>query len=263
MVSSDSKAQRMHDHFSQVATAYNVIRTTDPEPVLYIKNKLKNRQTLCATDIGCGGGRYSLLLFQHLPGLHLTCNDVNASMVAEAARYLKTHGVKHFSVVRADISDLRLQDGSMDCILTFNAIHHFDAVVFLTKVARALRQHGYVFIYTRLKNQNARNIWGQFFPDFSEKETRLPDLAQVQSWIDSQTAVTLDDIEFFRFRRTSALRQLVHQAENKHYSTFSLYATDEFKLALQQFKKNIKQHFADPDRIEWFDENVMIVFRRD
>lgn len=263
MINSDRQIKQMYHHFSEVAVSYNYIRTTDLEPVLYIRNKLGDRESIRAVDIGCGGGRYSLLLYRYLPGLHLTCNDVNEAMVSETARYLKSHGVENFTTVQADIADLKLPSGSVDCVLTFNAIHHFDPVVFLNKAADVLCKSGYVFIYTRLKDQNARNIWGRFFPDFKNKEDRLYDLTAPGRWESRAHTVTLTSIESFRFRRTATLQQLVQQAECRHYSTFSRYPADEFEHALDQFKKNIKRNFADAGRIEWFDENVMIVFRKD
>jgi len=70
MQMNDSK-DYMHGHFAEVAASCNEIRTTDVEPILYIKKKLKHKKAIHALDIGCGGGRYCLRLFQHLPRLHL------------------------------------------------------------------------------------------------------------------------------------------------------------------------------------------------
>jgi SAM-dependent methyltransferase len=238
------------------------LRTTDVEPVLYVRQKLRGRGDIRAADIGCGGGRYDLLLLQYLPGLYLTCTDVNDAMVKETARYLKSHGQSNFVVRRVDASDLRLPDEALDCVLTFNAIHHFDPVVFLEQAAKALRRTGYVFVYTRLESQNVRNIWGRFFPRFREKETRLYDLAHIERWADRLESVNLETIEFFRYMRAAPLERLLEQAAGKHYSTLSLYSTGEFGEALEIFKERIMEHFADLSQIKWTDENVMIVFRK-
>ena len=56
--------------------------------------------------------------------------------------------------------------------------------IFLQEASKTLKDGGYVFVYTRLKSQNARNIWGCFFPKFTEKEKRLYDLSNVEIWID-------------------------------------------------------------------------------
>jgi SAM-dependent methyltransferase len=252
----------MHEHFSGISASYNELRTTDVEPVLYVREVLQGQGEIRAADIGCGAGRYDLLLLQHLPGLHLTCADVNGAMVEETARYLKSHGQSNFVAQRIDASDLRLPDGALDCVVTFNAIHHFDPVAFLGQAAQAVKSSGHVFVYTRLKNQNARNVWGRFFPGFPEKETRLYELSYAESWADRLDGLNLETIEFFRFERVSPLERLLDQAAGKHYSTFSLYSADELRKALEIFEARLAQHFMNRDQIKWTDENVMMVFRK-
>jgi SAM-dependent methyltransferase len=158
--------------------------------------------------------------------------------------------------------DLRLPDGTLDCIVTFNAIHHFDPVAFLGQAAQAVKSSGRIFLYTRLKSQNARSIWGRFFPGFREKETRLYDLGSVERWADRLDDLNLETIEFFRFERVAPLVRLLDQAAGKHYSTFSLYSADELRKASEGFEAQLAQHFIDRTRIKWTDENVMIVFRK-
>ena len=252
----------MQEHFSAISSSYNELRTTDLEPVRSIRESLRDQGEIRAADIGCGSGRYDLLLLQHLPGLHLTCMDTNGAMVEETTRYLKSHGQSNFAARRIDAPDLSLPDGALDCIMTFNAIHHFDPVAFLAQAAQAVKGSGRIFVYTRLKSQNARSIWGGFFPGFLEKETRLYDLGYVESWADRSDGLNLETIEFFRFERVAPLERLLEQAAGKHYSTFSLYSADELRKASEVFAARLAQHFIDRDRIKWTDENVMIVFRK-
>ena len=70
----------------------------------------------------------------------------------------------------------------------------------------------------------------------------------------------LESIRFFQFKRDSSLKQLISQAEGKHYSTFSLYSGDEFRAALLEFEENIQKIFSDPDKVKWLDENVLFTF---
>lgn len=254
---------RMSDHFSNLSTSYNDLRTTDHEPIQFVRDKLAGNNKMLGADIGCGGGRYGLLLLQNLPGLHLICGDINDAMLEEASCYLKEHNQENFSVQRTDASDLRLPDNELDFIITLNAIHHFDPVLFLNRAEKALKKGGYLFVYTRLKKQNARNIWGRFFLDFKEKEDRLYDLSRIEEWPEQVESLSLEEIRFFRFKRAASLTYLLQQAENKHYSTFSLYTDDEFKEALDVFKQQIASHFPEVERVEWIDENIMIVFRKD
>ena len=252
----------MHDHFSEVAASYNELRTTDPEPVQFISDILGKRRSLRAIDVACGGGRYSLLLCQSLPGLELILNDVNASMLAQAARHLSENGITRFSSIQADIAHLALPDGGLDAAFVFNAVHLFDATLLVEKIARALRAGGYLFIYTRLSSHNAESIWGRHFPGFAEKEDRLYSLDDIESWADEANGLTPPSVHRFRYRRRATLARLLSQARRKHYSTFSLYTPAELDRALAEFERNLRASFKDPQRIEWSDENVMIVFRK-
>ena len=83
-------SQKTYDHFSRVSASYRELRTSDKDPIICISESLKNLHALKAADVGCGAGRYDLLLFQNLNKLHLTCIDINDSMLQEASNYLKS-----------------------------------------------------------------------------------------------------------------------------------------------------------------------------
>src|SRR5258708_35994741 len=69
--------------------------------------------------------------------------------------------------------ELPLRTASVDLVTAFNCVHHFDLGRFVTAVARVLRPGGQLFIYPRTPQQNARTIWGRYFPGFTEHEQRL------------------------------------------------------------------------------------------
>jgi ubiquinone/menaquinone biosynthesis C-methylase UbiE len=255
----DSKI--MHRHFTDVASSYNDVRTTDPEPVLLIKEKLKPLKTVRAADIGCGAGRYDLLLLKHMDNLSLTLVDINESMLREAAGCLRENGMAGFETVHSGLEGLSLKPGSYDCMLTFNAIHHLGLRDFIEKTSAFLRKGGLIIIYTRLDSQNRRNVWGRYFPMFHEKETRLYGLDEMVSISESVGSVCIESVDTFNFRRRSSLEQLVRLAGSRHYSTFSLYTQSEFERALKAFRANIARDFEDPDRLEWNDENIMLTLR--
>ncbi|MGD9413157.1 MAG: class I SAM-dependent methyltransferase [Desulfobacterales bacterium] len=253
----------MYNHFRNLSCMYRELRTTDLKPIKFICEKLQYRNKLKGADIGCGAGRYDLLLLKHLPDLHLICVDVNEAMVNETTCYLEAHGQKNFSAHCVDASDLQLPQGVLDFVSTFNAIHHFEPILFLNQAKEALKSGGYVFVYTRLKSQNRRNVWGRFFPGFSEKEDRLYTISQIEKWIEKVEPLALEAIHFFKFKRVHSLEELLSKAENKHYSTFSLYTEAEFDEALEIFKQKINHHFTGVEPIQWTDENVMILFVKD
>ena len=252
--------KQLQKHFSRVASRYRDLRTTDPEPILYIINHIQHLPQIKAADFGCGTGRYPIKFFQYLGDrLFLYCIDCNKEMLHQLHRYLTRHGIRNFRILHNHAEDNVLENGSLDCVFTFNAIHHFRIEEFFRQVARVLKNGGVLFVYTRFRSQNRRNIWGRFFPLFTEKETRLYELDELKTILTRFPELELHKLKYFRFTRVATLDWLVKQARNHHYSTFYLYDKDEFAAALRQFRRNLQNHFEDMQRIQWQDENVLLM----
>ena len=251
----------MLDHFSQIASIYSQVRTIDYELIDYITKKLAFKQTIVAADIGCGDGRYSIKLIEKLRNrLSLTCVDVNYEMLQQISKI--SSNIQNLQTKQAIAEELPFADNSLDCIFSFNAIHHFKINEFAKECNRVLKNNGVLFIYTRLKEQNESNIWCKFFPDFSKKENRLFDIQSLTKHISNQTSLNLTSTEFFEHKRSSDIQTLVSKAEKKHYSTFSLYTVSEFEKSLGKFKQNIYENFSNPENIQWVDENTMFLFQK-
>ena len=252
----------MLDHFSQVASIYSQYRTFDHELINYITKKLAPISNIVAADIGCGDGRYSIKLTEKLRNrLSLTCVDNNYEMLQQISKI--SSNFQNLQTKQAFAETLPFDDNSLDCIFSFNAIHHFKINEFAKECNRVLKNNGLLFIYTRSKDQNESNIWGKFFPDFSKKENRLFDNhSSLTERISNQTSLSLTSTESFQHDRSSDIRTLVSKAEKKHYSTFSLYTVSEFEKSLGKFKQNIYQNFSNPENIQWVDENTMFVFQK-
>ncbi len=252
----------MYEHFSDVAVLYNNLRTTDLEPIMFIKGMLNGNGNIVAADIGCGAGRYSLQFLQHLGLHHLACIDINELMLEQVSNILEEAGLTNFSTIESTAEHIPLKDNSIDFIFTFNAIHHFDFAAFMQEAARIARDGGSIIIYTRLRCQNAGNIWGRYFPLFLAKEDRLYEMDELEQMIKLVPMLNIQCVKQFRYLRTASLGQLLNLARNSHYSTFSLYQKEEFASALKGFQRNITQHFSDPEHVEWFDDYTMLVVSR-
>ena len=263
MESDNAVPKKMDRHFSKIAKKYRNLRTTDSEPVSVIVDKLKYLAHIEAVDVGCGDGRYDLLLYKHLgDSLNLTCLDANEEMLKNLSAYLTKNDIVNFSAKRSNAETMPFRDNCMDCIMTFNAVHHFDLPRFLKESSRVLKNKGYLFVYTRLKEQNERNIWGQHFPRFTEKETRLYSLDILKQSIDSVNSLAIESIVFFAYSRMAHLEQLLYRAGSHHYSTFSLYSPAELEEALKAFSIKIRDQFEDPEKVHWFDENVLFIIKK-
>ena len=252
----------MHDHFSAIASKYRNVRTLDTKPILHIKNILKEKPKISMADIGCGDGRYSLELLKCLGDkCYLHCIDSNEKMLTYLENYLIEQNVTNFCIRPGNADKLPLENDSMDCIVSFNAIHHFDIQRFLAEALGCLKNDGHLFIYTRLRNQNSRNIWGQYFPLFTEMENRLYELDELEKHIQNAD-MSIHSTKVFGYSRTSSLDRLVHQAQNNHYSTFTLYDKETFDESLEAFQQNIKKNFGDLGQIKWYDENILLEIRK-
>ena len=252
-----------NSHFSRIASIYEDLRTTDIAPIVFIRNIMQKFSSLKGADIGCGCGRYTAELFRFLEDeLYLICVDENEDMLKQLKINLTGRGLQNFETVRAHANKLQVVSNSLDFIVTFNAVHHFDPEGFLNESARTLKDNRYLFIWTRLRSQNKRNIWGRYFPKFHEKETRLYELEKFKMLLDNIEPLNLVSFKYFKCKRRASMNWLIRHATHHHYSTFDLYDRKEFDDALMKFRKNIVNNFSDSNDVFWEDENVMFVIKR-
>ena len=250
--------ENAHSHFSKIASKYKDLRTTDFDHIQHIKNRLSKKSGITMADVGCGDGRYSFELLKHLEDdCYLHCIDYNESMLKHLKSYLIDNNFSNFCVKHGNADKLPLENDSMDYIVTFNAIHHFDIQKFLAEVQRGLKDEGRAFIYTRLRNQNSRNIWGQHFPLFTDTENRLFEFDELQYAV-KKADMKIVNTRVFGHDRTSNLSSLVKKAKSNHYSTFALYDKDEFKKSSETFEQNIRDNFEDLENVQWQDENILL-----
>ena len=245
-------------HFSQVAREYRGLRTTDSEPIDYIVSKLNGVKKLVGADIGCGAGRYSLMLCQALgKRFSLYCCDRSPEMLRELEKHMQSNGMQRFTVVNSSSEKIPLENDTLGALFTFNAIHHFSIIGFFQECSRLLAGDGQLFVYTRLREQNSRNIWGKYFPGFHKRETRLYQQGEIEKELSKVSTLELNSVTKFHYQRSESLDQLVRLVKQRHYSTFSLYNDTELADALSQFEDNIRNEFSDTSNVYWEDENIM------
>ena len=241
------------DHFEWVAAVYESLRTTDKAPVRAIGQFLPDRP-VTGLDVGCGTGRYSRLLCGLLPeGSRLVASDVSAAMLAELTAGDHGHALGVVPL-RAAAEQLPLRTASLDLVTAFNCVHHFDLGRFLTAVARVLAPGGQLFIYTRTPQQNARTIWGRYFPGFTEHEQRLHSEAALRDAVRRTGGLNVVATQTFQHPRSSTAGRLRAQAEGRHYSTFSLYTPEEFRASIATFLARL----PSPE-VSWVDEHLLVV----
>jgi SAM-dependent methyltransferase len=240
-------------HFERVAAVYESLRTTDEAPVRRIREFLPERP-VTGLDTGCGTGRYSRLLRGLLPdGSLLVASDVSAAMLAELKAGNHSHALGVVPLL-STAEELPLRTASLDLVTAFNCVHHFDLGRFLTAVAPVLAPGGQLFIYTRTPQQNARTIWGRYFPGFTEHEQRLHSEAAVRDAVRRTDGLKMVATQTFKHPRLSTAGRLRAQAEGRHYSTFSLYTPEELRASIETFLARL----PGPE-VSWVDEHLLAV----
>jgi len=254
---------RIEQHFSKIAGNYAKLRTTDIEPILFIKHRLSHKARIKAADIGCGTGRYDVKMCQYLKNVILLVGiDTSQNMLKEIVKKHKNVLPVQFRLINASSENLPIATNRLDCIFSFNALHHFRLKKFLNEASRILKHDGALFIYTRLRHQNCRTIWGKYFPGFCEQENRLIEIDQLHASLSRIKSLQLEAIKIFKYPRKQNLNRLLTCARNHHYSTFCLYDKEEFEEAFRRFKYNLIHQFDNLNDIRWIDENIMFLIKK-
>jgi ubiquinone/menaquinone biosynthesis C-methylase UbiE len=175
---------------------------------------------------------------------------------------LERRGMQKYDIVLSRAEDLPLLDESLDCMLVFNAVHHFYPPAFFAEARRTIRPGGLLFIYTRFRDQNARGIWGRFFPGFTEKERRLYDENKLVETIANTPELVVRDVTHLYYQRAATPAHCLERVRGRHYSTFCFYEPDELEQAITGFEANIREAFGTCETLEWTDENVMVTVEK-
>jgi len=256
--------QRIGHHFKRIASVYGHVRNTDPDIVEAIITRMpRDKHTLNVADIGCGTGRYSKIIAARADRfLRLFCCDYSTAMLQQCRKRMNLEFYSNnvqYCLVNAN--ELPFAQGYFDAVTTFNAVHHFDLDRFVSAAARVLCPGGLLSIYTRTPEQNKQTIWGQHFPGFTERETRLYQRERLEEAIDKVPELQLEGIQEFKHMRVEAMESLFNRARNFHYSTFRMYPPDEFRLALETFAKRLTE-LSSNGKIEHTSRNTMVFVRR-
>ncbi len=253
----------MENYYEKLAGRYRTLRMTDNEPVDFackLLSSLKEGRVEVA-DMGCGAGRYAKLFLENLgDNLFLHCFDTNEVMLNQLEKYLSGEGIKNFSAKVADAREVPLTENTLDAVVCFNSVHHIGIVGLLQEISRILKPGGLFFIYTRSRAQNARTVWGRYFPLFQRKESRLYDPEEFEFKIEKFPEFEIEAAKTFTYERVTSKKDLEEKASAKAYSPFHFYGPEEFDRAFDEFKRKLEEQFEGD--VEWEDEKIMYVLKK-
>ena len=117
-------------------------------------------------------------------------------------------------------------------------------------------------LYTRTAAQNRETIWGRYFPEFAELETRLYTVSELQATLDATDAFASVRAQTIPWRVTTSLSRLLEQVTAYHYSTFRFSAADRLQTALDTFQRLVRDVFHDCSRITFSNDHLLVVAQR-
>jgi ubiquinone/menaquinone biosynthesis C-methylase UbiE len=255
-------------HFATLAPVYREVRDLDTEAIYrvaeIVQTAAPDASSVTILDIGAGTGRYTeaVLAGARPPrrSLTVTC-DASFEMLYSTMRVRRARllPIRHVSGLA---EDLPFAAQSIDMVLSFNAVHHFDLTRFLAELARVLRRGGVSVLYTRTPEQNRATVWGRYFPHFAERENRLRSADEWDAALHASPGFTSVRLVTLPWIIQTSLSRLVHQALTGHYSTFDFYTAQEFEDALQMFKRRLHAHFEDSFSMTVQNDHLLVVSRR-
>ena len=160
------------------------------------------------------------------------------------------------------VETLPIRAASCDAMTCFNAVHHFDLARFASEAARVLTPSGLLVLYTRTAAQNRNTIWGRYFPEFADLETRLHSVSAFRRALGATHGFTSVRVQTIRWSVTTSLSRLLEQVSAYHYSTFRFYSPDRLQTALDTFQRRVRGVFDDCSRITFDNDHLLVVAQR-
>ena len=216
-------------------------------------------------DVGTGTGRYLDMISERLSSTLVTdlC-PVGLDRSPAMLRAQQHNGVAYPGASRlvGAVETLPFRDASCDALISFNAVHHFDLARFSSEAARVLSPSGSLVLYTRTAEQNRDTIWGRYFPEFAELETRLHTVSELQGALHATHAFASVRVQTIPWRVMTSLSRLLEQVTAYHYSTFRFYTPDRLQTALDTFQCRVRDVFHDCSRITFSNDHLLVVAQR-
>ena len=141
---SRAEARGWDEIWSRFSSAWE---SRPPEPAVQdLASRLKSEGRRRVHDLGCGPGRH--LLFLAAEGFDASGSDFSPAAVETCRRRLQEAGLSA-PVTLADMTDLPVEDGSLDAVVAWDVVYHgtLETMVRTVEgVRRKLRPGGYLLL---------------------------------------------------------------------------------------------------------------------
>ena len=257
-------------HFGRIAPYYRGLRDLDARVVHRVSRELERlSEGGCRSvvlDVGAGTGRYTEAVLHDASARTGLCHsgvayDAAPEMLSNGAAPPKVGGGSIERVVGL-AGFLPFATQSFNAVLSFNAVHHFDLPAFLAEATRVLQPKGRLVIYTRTPEQNRRTIWGQLFPHFAERETRLYTEGTLRAALDAADELESSELHEMPWMMHTSVPRLLDQARRSYYSTFQFYSSREFEEALGAFEIGVRARCDHASAVTARNDHLLVLATR-
>jgi SAM-dependent methyltransferase len=181
-------------------------------------------------DVGCGTGRFSILIARRLASFVVGLDQAPA-MLARA----KAKGYYGVQWLHARAESIPIPDGSFDACLVSQVIHHLeDKKLALAEMHRILRRGGRLGIRYSSHAQLATVLDYRFFPSALRIDlARLPDIHELRDLVCSAGFPAPQEV-VVRQRLFDSTEDYLQKLRNRYSSVLTLIAEEEYQEGLQE-----------------------------
>ena len=183
-------------------------------------------------DLGCGTGRFSTLLSDTInsPVIGL---DLSANMLNAASSKPRTDDIRF---VRGSLTDLPLNDGTIDVVFISQALHHLPNLeAAMAEIRRVLSPNGRLFVRQATRENLDSYFYQRFFPEARAiDEARLPTRDHITTAARSSRLLPLEPFETIQVEFPSAHDYLT-KISLRTNSDLAMISDESFAAGMKAF----------------------------
>jgi ubiquinone/menaquinone biosynthesis C-methylase UbiE len=238
-----SAMSKMFDYdATDISRAYAAARTLTEERRRvwggHLRRDLADSDVRTIIDLGCGVGRFSLLLREVFQA-RVYGIDPSQRMLATAIATPAAHLV---TWLRASAEALPIAEARIDLVFLYLVYHHLrDPLAALRECIRVLSSSGHLLVINATVEILDSLRWLPFFPSARQIDsTRLPTRAKL-SEVAGKAGLTLIRQSTVLYPAASSLSTYAEHVAARTFSTLQLVSDEEFSRGASEFRRYCMQ----------------------
>jgi ubiquinone/menaquinone biosynthesis C-methylase UbiE len=232
--------------YSNIAQYYDKVRITSPDYLRFWSSRIAHygsvKKHSRVLDIGCGTGRFTLMLAKNT-GAEVYAIDPSDDMMGEAKKKDKKKKVRWS---KGTAERLSFPNEYFDCVFMTFVFHQIkNRKKSLTEIYRVLKPKGKcVFMTTSYAHIKRSPLY--MFPGLAAIDlARFPSLPEFKRILEkggfSNVHYHLDKYKDHGY----AVDDYLKRVKSKHISTLSVLSKEEFERGYEEFKRRLKEKYQD------------------